>query len=52
MKLYCKCHLPECVDNMRGCENKKCRKWFHNLCLGLEEKDKKWACPKCKHEHK
>ena len=50
--VWCCCKMPECVDNMIYCGNRKCKTWFHKICLKLESVDSEWQCPSCKQLNK
>ena len=50
--LWCSCRMPEFIDNMISCNNKKCKTWFHQRCIGLNNRKKsiknwKWKCLNC-----
>jgi Ulp1 family protease len=50
--LRCSCRMPEFIDNMISCNNKKCKTWFHQSCIGLNNgkksiKNWKWQCLIC-----
>jgi hypothetical protein len=53
IKTTCMCEMPEFVDNMIQCDNRKCRKWFHQKCVGVKHKPKSlekqfpWECFYC-----
>ena len=50
--IWCRCKMPECIDNMVACENRKCRTWFHRKCLKLDSGIQAWKCPSCNHDNK
>ena len=50
--IWCRCKMPECIDNMVACENRKCRTWFHRKCLKLDSGIQVWKCPSCNHDNK
>ena len=50
--IWCRCKMPECIDNMVACENRKCRTWFHRKCLKLDSGIQMWKCPSCNHDNK
>ena len=39
--------MPECIDNMICCDNRKCRTWFHRKCLNIDSQRNEWQCPSC-----
>ena len=40
------------VDDMVGCENRKCGRWYHLRCVGVSKGQKcSWVCEKCTKEH-
>ena len=44
--LYCKCKMPECVDDMVQCN--KCTEWFHFRCVQWNRKRRKqFVCKQC-----
>ena len=49
----CQCGMPDFVQNMVGCESRKCSKWFHFKCVGIKTISKPipWQCPSCNYEH-
>ena len=52
IKLYCKCKMPEFIDDMIGCDNKHCRKWFHKKCIfnsttSCNNSNDNWLCSSC-----
>lgn len=50
--VWCLCKMPECIDNMIACDNRRCKTWFHKVCLGLNTAAKSWQCPSCEHKNK
>ncbi|XP_053382469.1 uncharacterized protein LOC128549555 [Mercenaria mercenaria] len=50
VRLYCTRKLPDIVEDMVKCDNKKCRhKWYHKKCVGFVEtvRGKTWLCHFC-----
>ena len=45
--IWCICKMPECIDNMICCDNRKCRTWFHRKCLNIDSQRNEWQCPSC-----
>lgn len=45
--VWCHCKMPEFIDNMICCENRKCKTWFHRKCVGLKASVSEWRCPSC-----
>ena len=43
--LWCICGMPKLLyDDMVGCESKRCRKWYHNQCIGVQtDRDINWT---------
>lgn len=44
-KWYCYACLEEKFEDMRECG--VCRKWYHELCVGLTKDDKDFICSNC-----
>ena len=43
-----RCGMPAFVDDMVGCENRKCRRWYHLRCVGVRKiYECSWACDHC-----
>lgn len=42
--LFCKCRMPECLDDMVQCD--KCQKWYHFACTGWNGQ-KDFICSDC-----
>ena len=40
--IWCFCKMPECIDNMICCENRKCKTWFRSKCLDLDSVANEW----------
>lgn len=52
VEISCRCGMPDFVDDMVGCENRKCRKWYHLRCVGVNKGQvSSWVCEKCEKEH-
>lgn len=52
VEISCQCGLPDFLDDMVGCENRKCRKWYHLRCVGVSKgQECSWVCEKCMKEH-
>jgi hypothetical protein len=51
-KRRCVCGMPDFIDDIIGCENRKCNRWYHLRCVGISRKRSitgwKWECIKCK----
>ena len=51
-KRRCFCGMPDFIDDIIGCENRKCYKWYHLRCVGINKKRPvsawKWECLNCK----
>lgn len=45
--VWCHCKMPEFIDNMICCDNRKCKTWFHRKCVGLNASVSEWRCPSC-----
>lgn len=46
--VWCHCKMPEFIDNMVCCENRKCKTWFHRNCLGISSRlEAEWQCVSC-----
>ena len=52
VEISCQCGMPDFVDDMVGCENRKCGRWCHLRCVGVSKGQKcSWVCEKCTKEH-
>ena len=51
ISVWCFCKLPECIDNMICCDNRKCSTWYHRICLGFNSVFNEWQCPSCEQKH-
>ena len=52
IQISCRCGLPDFVDDMFACENRKCRKWYHLRCVGVSKgQECSLVCEKCQKEH-
>ena len=50
--VWCYCRMPECIDDMIYCDNRKCKTWFHRKCVpGLGSTANEWRCPTCEQQH-
>ena len=49
--IWCSCNMPECIDNMICCDNRKCKTWFHRKCLTLDSEAYEWQCPSCQQQN-
>ena len=49
--VWCYCRMPECIDDMIYCDNRKCKTWFHRKCVGLGSTANEWRCPSCEQQH-
>ena len=58
IKTLCSCEMPEFVDSLVICENRKCRKRFHMKCVGIKQVNRRsvsgksldnwpWQCVFC-----
>ena len=48
IQISCRCGLPDFVDEIIGCENRKCQKWYHLRCVGVSKgQEWSWVCEKC-----
>ena len=47
---FCKCDLPDCLEDLVGCDNVACSKWFHFSCAEgfTGDVNATWYCPACK----
>ena len=36
-EISCRCGMPDFVDDMVVCENRKCRRWYHLRCVGVRK---------------
>ena len=52
IQISCRCGLPDFVDDMFACENRKCQKWYHLRCVGVSKgQECSWVYEKCQKEH-
>ena len=49
--VWCFCKMPQCIDNLICCDNRKCRTWYHRICLGLNSVVNEWQCPSFEQKH-
>ena len=52
VEISCQCGMPDFVDDIVGCETRKCGRWYHLRCVGVSKGQKcSLVCEKCTKEH-